>query len=67
MLLELEKLGGKLDLGLEEVLGVQVVRGGVLAVLLEIKTNSGARRACTREANDNAATRGKGGVQTLVG
>lgn len=34
VLLELEELGGKLDLGLQEVLGVQVIGGGVAAVLL---------------------------------
>lgn len=66
-LLELEKLGGHLDLGLEEVLGVQVVRLGVGAVLLEVQANGGAGRASAGETDNDAAARGEGGVQTLVG
>lgn len=67
MLLELEKLSGKLNLLLEEVLRVQVVRRRIARVLLNVKTDSGARRASARETNDNAASRRESGVQALVG
>lgn len=43
VLLELEKLCGKLDLLLEEVLGVQFVLGGIVGVLLNVQANGGSR------------------------
>lgn len=67
MLLELEQLGRKLDLGLEEVLRIQVVCRGVTAVLLNVQTDSRAGRAGTRQTNDDATARGEARVQTLVG
>ena len=52
----LEQVGRELDLGLEEVLGVQVVSRRVAAVLLDVETNGGARRAGTRKTDDDTAS-----------
>ena len=43
MLLKLEKLSGKLDLLLEEILSVQFVLGGIVGVLLNVQANGGSR------------------------
>lgn len=67
VLLELEKLGSELDLLLQEVLGVQVVRGGVARVLLDVQTDGGAGGAGTRETDDDAASRGEAGIEALIG
>lgn len=66
VLLELEELRGKLDLGLEEVLRVLVVGGRVAAVLLNVQADGGARGAGAGETHDDAAARGEAGVQALV-
>lgn len=43
VLLKLEKLSGKLDLLLEEILSVQFVLGGIVGVLLNVQANGGSR------------------------
>lgn len=43
VLLKLQKLCGKLDLLLEEILSVQFVLGGVVGVLLNVQANGGSR------------------------
>lgn len=67
MLLKLEQLGSKLNLLLQEDLGVQVVGGRIVAVLLQVQTDGGARGAGTGQADDDAAAGREAGVQTLVG
>lgn len=67
MFLELQKSGRKLDLGLQEILGIEVISGGVARVLLNVQADGGTRRAGTRETNNDAATRREASVQALVG
>lgn len=67
MLLELEQLRGKANLGLEEVLGVEAVGGGVGRVLLNVEADRGARGASARETDDETAAGGEASVQALVG
>jgi hypothetical protein len=43
VLLKLEKLSGKLDLLLEEILSVKFVLGGIVGVLLNVQANGGSR------------------------
>lgn len=66
VLLELEQASGELDLLLEEDLCVEVVGGGVAAVLFQIQADGGTRGAGTGETNDDAASGGELGVQALV-
>lgn len=56
VLLELQELSGELDLGLEEVLSVQVVGRGITAVLLDVEADGGARGTRAGKADDDAAT-----------
>lgn len=67
MLLKLKQLRGKCNFLLEEVLGIEIVLGGIVGVLLNVQTDGGAGRTSAREADDNAAARGEAGKQTLVG
>lgn len=66
ILLELEKLGGELDLVLEEVLGVEFVRGWILAVLLDVEADGSARGAGARKTDDDAAAAREARVQALA-
>lgn len=67
VLLELEQLRRKLDLVLQEVLGIKIVLGGVVGVLLNVQADGGAGRASARETDNDAAAGGEAGVQALVG
>lgn len=67
MLLELEQFCGKLDLSLEEVLGIELVLGGVAGVLFNVQADGRSRRTSSRQTHDNAATRVETGIETLVG
>lgn len=67
MLLELEKLGSKLDFLLQEILGIQIVLGCIIGVLLNVQTNGSSRRAGAGETNNDSAARRETGVQTLLG
>lgn len=67
VLLELEELSSELDLGLEEILGIKIVGGGVAGVLLDVKADGGAGGASAGETDDDTAAGGEAGVQALVG
>ena len=66
VLLELQQLRSKLDLRLEEILGIHIVGGRIAAVLLNVQSDRGSRRAGTRESHDNTAARRETGKETLV-
>lgn len=67
MLLELEQFCGKLDLSFEEVLGIEIVLGGVAGVLLNVQANGRSRGARSGQTHDNAAAGVETSVEALVG
>lgn len=67
VLLKLQQLRRKLDFLLQEVLGIQVVLGGVVGVLFNVQADGGAGRAGARETDNDPAAGGEAGVQALVG
>jgi len=65
-LLQLEEVGGELDIVLEVVLCVHLVCLLIGIVLLNIQTDGGTARASTRQTDNNSAAIVKLDVDTLV-
>ena len=66
MLLELEQLGGELDVWLQEILGILTVRAGVACVLLDVQTDGGATASSSRETDDDTTAISELDEDTLV-